>query len=274
MHERFEDEELSLHDLAAAAFSSPYHFERLFRRITGVPPCHFLAALRMEAAKRLLVNTGLSVTEVCLDVGYSSLGTFTRRFGELVGLSPRRFRALARALAGQAAAPDAGPMHALRLWSALRDQPDPPARALAGRLQASNGFSGAAFVGLFTSPAPEGRPVGCTIALAPGPYRIDPVPDGAYFVMAASLSSSTSALAQLLGTGELRGRVGPIRVKDGLVTGQADVELRPPLSIDPPIVIAPAGLLHVMAAMPPPPLVEPECAREPGDDGGGVTWER
>jgi AraC-like DNA-binding protein len=50
----------------------------------------------MEAAKLLLADTALSVTNVCLEVGYSSLGTFTRRFTEFVGLSPRAFRRLAR----------------------------------------------------------------------------------------------------------------------------------------------------------------------------------
>src|SRR5215208_396437 len=51
------NEPMSLRELAEVAMLSPYHFNRVFRRVTGVTPCRFLNALRMEAAKRLLVTT-------------------------------------------------------------------------------------------------------------------------------------------------------------------------------------------------------------------------
>src|ERR1044072_6247332 len=87
MRERL-DEALTLEDLAEVAIISPFYFDRIFRQITGIPPCQFLSALRMEAAKRLLLTSSLSVTDVCFEVGYNSLGTFTTRFTQLVGLPP------------------------------------------------------------------------------------------------------------------------------------------------------------------------------------------
>src|SRR5579862_1134344 len=94
MRERLDDN-LSLQDLSDAALASPYHLNRIFRQTTGIPPFTFLAALRMEAAKRLLLTTSLSVTEVCCEVGYSSVGTFTSHFSRFVGLSPRQMRRFA-----------------------------------------------------------------------------------------------------------------------------------------------------------------------------------
>ena len=90
------DEEFSLQEMANVAFMSPFHFNRIFRQVTGVPPCQFMSALRLESARRLLLTTKLSVTEVCFEVGYSSLGTFTRRFTDLLGISPRSLRRLAK----------------------------------------------------------------------------------------------------------------------------------------------------------------------------------
>jgi len=67
----------SLRDLARAAYLSPFHFHRVFRSVTSVTPGRFLAAMRMAEAKRLLVETPISVTDISIAVGYSSFGTFT-----------------------------------------------------------------------------------------------------------------------------------------------------------------------------------------------------
>src|ERR1043165_1350755 len=95
MHERLH-EPLTLQEMSRIAYISPYHFNRIFRQITGIPPNQFLYALRLETAKRLLLTTDTNVTDVCFDVGYTSLGTFIRRFTGLVGVSPNRFRVLGR----------------------------------------------------------------------------------------------------------------------------------------------------------------------------------
>src|SRR5437763_3941434 len=92
-------EPLTLETMGKIAGLSPHHFNRVFRRVTGVPPRRFLGALRLEAAKQLLLTTPLSVTEVCFEVGYGSVGTFTTRFTQLVGVPPGELRRLAAALA-------------------------------------------------------------------------------------------------------------------------------------------------------------------------------
>ena len=93
MRERV-DHALPLHAMADIAHLSPYHFARVFRQVIGIAPGEFLGALRLERAKQLLLTTDLSVSEVCFEVGYNSLGTFTTRFTRLVGLSPGRMRDL------------------------------------------------------------------------------------------------------------------------------------------------------------------------------------
>src|SRR5262249_48625370 len=65
-----------------------------FREHTGVSPARFLGALRIEAAKRLLIETDDSILDICLRIGYSSLGSFSTRFTQMVGLSPGRYRQL------------------------------------------------------------------------------------------------------------------------------------------------------------------------------------
>src|SRR5438128_12282294 len=80
-------EVLTLEDLASVACLSPSHFHRVFRRLIGIAPGEFLVALRLQAARRLLLTTALSVTEICFAVGYSSTGSVTSRFTRLVGLS-------------------------------------------------------------------------------------------------------------------------------------------------------------------------------------------
>src|SRR3712207_4455725 len=88
-------EPISLRDMSRVAYLSPFHFNRVFHEVTGLPPAKFISAMRLDEAKRLLLNTPLSITDICYEVGYNSLGTFTRRFTQRVGLGPREFRYLA-----------------------------------------------------------------------------------------------------------------------------------------------------------------------------------
>jgi len=93
MHERL-GEDLCLTEMAEVASMSVYHFARIFREQTGLPPATYLAALRLSEAKRLLLETSLSVADICFKVGYNSIGTFTSRFTQVVGMSPGRYRAV------------------------------------------------------------------------------------------------------------------------------------------------------------------------------------
>src|SRR5437763_8524365 len=104
-------EVLTLEDLASVACLSPSHFHRVFCRLIGIAPGEFLSALRFQAARRLLLTTSLSVTEICFEVGYTSIGSFTSRFTHLVGLSPRLLRQRAQAFEPSPAEPaEHGPM--------------------------------------------------------------------------------------------------------------------------------------------------------------------
>jgi AraC-like DNA-binding protein len=91
MHSQL-DQELSLRDLAAAAYLSPFHFARLFKKLTGVTPHSYLAAIRTNKAQLLLAETELSITEIGMRVGYLSASHFTKAFRAATGATPREFR--------------------------------------------------------------------------------------------------------------------------------------------------------------------------------------
>ncbi len=84
---------LDVADLARAALMSTAHFSRQFRAAYGETPYNYVMTRRIERAKLLLRNGDLSVTEVCLEVGCTSLGSFSARFTELVGETPTAYRA-------------------------------------------------------------------------------------------------------------------------------------------------------------------------------------
>ena len=79
--------------LARGAYMSLGHFQRCFRAAYGETPYSYLMTRRIERAKALLRRGELSVTEVCFEVGCTSLGSFSSRFAELVGESPSAYRA-------------------------------------------------------------------------------------------------------------------------------------------------------------------------------------
>ncbi len=83
---------LDLDALAREAGFSRYHFARAFRQAYGETPGAYLSRRRVERAKDLLRSVNLTVSEICLLVGFSSLGSFSARFRELVGSSPTEYR--------------------------------------------------------------------------------------------------------------------------------------------------------------------------------------
>ena len=85
-------EPLDVPALAKAAYMSPSHFSRRFRAIYGETPYNYLMTRRIERAKTLLRRGDLRVTEVCLAVGCTSLGSFSARFTQLVGVTPSAYR--------------------------------------------------------------------------------------------------------------------------------------------------------------------------------------
>jgi len=84
---------LDIRALARIAHVSEAHFIRTFRSTFGETPHRYLQRRRVERAMSLLRETDRSVTDVCLDVGFTSLGTFSRTFRDIVGQSPTTYRA-------------------------------------------------------------------------------------------------------------------------------------------------------------------------------------
>ena len=78
--------------LARIAYVSEAHFIRTFRATFGETPHRYLQRRRVERAMFLLRESGRSITDVCLDVGFGSLGTFSRTFHEIVGMTPTQYR--------------------------------------------------------------------------------------------------------------------------------------------------------------------------------------
>src|SRR5690625_15138 len=85
-------EHLSLSQLASIASYSPYHFSRLFKSSIGLSPHQYVSALRLQRAKHLLLQTNLPIRDIGMEIGQQSLGTFTTRFTEKVGVTPLQFR--------------------------------------------------------------------------------------------------------------------------------------------------------------------------------------
>src|ERR1044072_6069961 len=88
-------EPISLRDMSRVAYISEFHFNRVFHQITGLPPAKFISAMRLDEAKRLVLNNDRSITDISFEVGYNSLSPVARRFTQRVGLGPREFRYLA-----------------------------------------------------------------------------------------------------------------------------------------------------------------------------------
>jgi AraC-like DNA-binding protein len=86
-------EPLTVADLASAAGMSPAHFSREFRRTFGEAPHQYLLTRRLERAAALLRNTDRTVTEICFDIGLTSVGSFITSFRRVYGLAPLAYRA-------------------------------------------------------------------------------------------------------------------------------------------------------------------------------------
>lgn len=220
-------EPLSLGDIAKSAILSRFHFSRIFRETTGVSPCRFLSAVRIYEAKRMLASTSRSVTDISFAVGYNSLGSFTNRFTDSVGLSPSRFRRVWRG--GMREAPGQAP------------GPSSDRGAVAGAVELPARYAAArVYLGAFTTPIIQGQPSSCTIVEAePGRavcYRLADVPPGEWFVRAVAVADSADP-EPWTRRSMLVGGNGSVTVRAGAVSEVA-VTLRPRRPTDLPILFA------------------------------------
>jgi AraC-like DNA-binding protein len=117
-------EALDLDAMARAAGFSRYHFAREFRATFGEPPGAYLSRRRVERAKSLLEAANLTVTEVCMVVGFASLSSFSRRFTELVGCTPSAYQRRMAERGGPPAVPGCFAM----AWGRPTASADKPAR--------------------------------------------------------------------------------------------------------------------------------------------------
>lgn len=220
------DEDISLADMASVAYMSRYHFNRTFRAVTGLSPCRFVSKLRVEAATRLLLSSDTSVTEICLEVGYSSLGTFIRRFSGVLGVSPTKLRMLQRS-------PSKNLLECLQREAT----PVPLLQAkVVGQVRGPASFSGPIFIGLFPTPIPEGKPVACATILQPGKYSISEVPEGQYYVMALGMPWPRTVDDFFRYESALRGGGQQVTIGSGTVECE-DIVLRAPATTDPPVLL-------------------------------------
>jgi AraC family transcriptional regulator len=225
------DRPMHNNEMAGIACQSPFHFNRVFHRLTGVPPIQFHYALRLQQAKRLLISTELRITDICFEVGYGSLGTFVTRFNALVGLSPTSFRRYARQLASRDLQEFRSPLLALRKHSA------PRSGTISGAIT-SHSSCGVVFSGLFRRGLPEGEPASCAHSLDETTYAISAPENGSWFVFLVAVPWTATGMQLLLLDGLPRGRSGLIHRSDAGCTGDTSVELRPSSPLDPPILTA------------------------------------
>jgi len=92
MLREMDDEPLTIDAVAREAAVSPFHFIRQFQALFGETPHQYRIRARLERAKELLASSDYSVTDVCMEVGFSSLGSFSDLFARRVGVSPSMYR--------------------------------------------------------------------------------------------------------------------------------------------------------------------------------------
>ncbi|MFL6140502.1 MAG: helix-turn-helix domain-containing protein [Labedaea sp.] len=205
---------LTIDDLARSAMFSKFHFTRVFQRVTGVSPGRFLSAMRLEEAKRLLLSTTLTVADISHRVGYNSVGTFSSRFRNSVGVSPTTYRQLGGSPPQLPAdrPPMTGTMGTVR-----------------GTIIAPPGSHPTLiFVGLFPGRIMEAPAVKSTVLRAPGPYTLHDVPPGTWYLLAHAPTSPVPHV----------GIHGTITIHSQVAAHIADIYLRPVSSLDPPVLMA------------------------------------
>ena len=219
-----------LDHIARLAAISKFHCVRVFEEITGTSPHHFLACLRVQRAKELLLNTEVPITEICMQVGYSSLGSFSATFSALVGVSPQQFRRLPKRLTPR--------QFAKAIWHFLASGQKITGRALEGVVEAPRKLRGFTFVGAFTTGVPQGMPFSGTVLLVPGAFRIQRPGMPEFHLLAAfiPLSADLSTIVTTLPVGMVASLL--VQNTDAGAPAQPRLRLRPVRPTDPPIVLA------------------------------------
>ncbi|MFD0900355.1 helix-turn-helix transcriptional regulator [Actinomadura sediminis] len=228
MYENF-GEQLTMDDMARTALFSKFHFSRVFRQVTGISPGRFLSAVRLQAAKRLLISTSLTVAEISNRVGYTSVGTFSTRFKNSVGVAPTLYR-------------QNGGYRSLIPTDTRRDGWGSRSVTLKGEVLAPPDHeAGRVFVGLFPEAIPQGAPVRCSVLEGPGPYELPDVPQGTWYVLVHSVPPDGDAVIPdptVADPVPWVGSRGPLAVGADTDVPPVTVPLRPMRVTDPPLLLA------------------------------------
>lgn len=226
-------EPFTVEQLARYVAYSPYHFSRIFKQRMGLTPQHYIASLRLQKAKDLLLTTRYSIRDIALEIGQQSLGTFTTRFAQRVGVTPAEFR--------NSQATAANPLHALAGLDTWRSsfKKKTAYTGIQGTIRCELPFEGVILIGLFAKPIPEGLPLYGTLLNTLGDFALPDVKPGIYYLMATTVSWKMAASELLLPHHTFRTRSRtPIVVNPNMPVPHQDVVLYPPRIDDPPILIS------------------------------------
>lgn len=232
---RTETEPLTLRDYAEIAGLSPFYFNRIFRSIIGIPPGEFATSLRFERAKRLLLITPASITDICFEVGYGSLGTFSTRFKNLVGVSPASFRTMPDTVAELD-------------FGRSTFNIDPRQRHIRGRIEGTMSFpkgrSASFFIGIYPTRIAVARPVVGRMVTEPGPFELPHIPYGTWLLLSAAVPTYNDPLNHLLPAGQmLVASSGPVTIHPGNEVARIHLNYAEPSPMQPPVVTALPALL-------------------------------
>lgn len=212
---------------------SPFHFARVFREVVGVPPGVFLAALRVDEAKRRLIETDQPVTEITFDVGYGSLGSFSSKFRQVVGVGPQRYREIPEQL------------DRLPLTQPILRSPHQSLARVSGTVTSPPGVTSAVYLGLFPTGMAQGEPVAGIYLPEAGPFEVTGVPLGTYLLLAAGIPSPGDVNAHLRTNGEtlLASHPEAVRIEHGTEAVRRDMVLRAGDPLDAPVLVALPNLI-------------------------------
>lgn len=222
---------VTIGDLSAHLAYSPSHLTRVFTAAVGTSPMDYLAAWRLHEAKHLLVAHRMGVAETCHEVGYTSVGTFSRRFLRDVGIPPGALRRIADRI-------DERTLPAVSLLvpaaGRIRVRPEVPEE-----MRRALGPVPYQWVGTFPRPVPSGLPATGTLRRGIDEVELPVVP-GAPWILATILPDGASVHEHLAPTSPL---VARLRVPSTPVIGAVTLPVRAALPWDPAVLVALAAMV-------------------------------
>ncbi|MBS0536824.1 MAG: helix-turn-helix transcriptional regulator [Proteobacteria bacterium] len=223
-------EPLTLNGLADIAHCSPWHFDRVFSEIAGMSPLRYLSHLRIEAAKLAVMESDRRIIDIAFSVGYNSLGSFGKRFTELVGLAPSQLR---RAVDD----------FDIERWRSGLDQVClKPAAGSPAAVHGDIGFdddprrAGWAMIAAVAAGDSILNPAGCALAAVPGRFALHGLAPAVYSLVAIGFDRTMAPTEILTQQSATRSRRDRVTVHPGGATTAVRLTLRRPEASDAPIV--------------------------------------